>query len=90
MVKSFCFGNAEPVEQRQDHQRGDALRRRVRVVDRGFRQFDVQGFAHRRPVTGEILAGQRTADPLQVGRDLARDIAAVKIVETGMSELVKR
>ena len=38
----------------------------------------------------EVGAGHRAAEALEIGGDLAPDIAAVEIVEPGMGELVER
>ena len=90
VIESFARGDAEAVEQRQDHQRDDALGRRVGVVDRAARQLDVQRFRESGAITRKILARDRAADAFEVGGDLAPDIAAIEIVEAGMGKMRKR
>ena len=90
VVEAFGFGHAQAREQREDHQRSDALRRRLGVVDRPGRQFDMQRVGERRVIARDVLALDRTADAFEVGRHLASDVAAVKIVEAGMGKVRQR
>ena len=41
------------------------------------------------PVVFEIGARDRAADPVEIGGDLAADIAAIEVVETGIGELIE-
>ena len=90
VIEAFRFADAEAGEQRKDHQRNDALGRRVGVVDGARRQRDAQRLAERGVVMRQIVAGERAADAFEIGGDLAPDIAAIKIVEAGMRQLRER
>ena len=90
MIEAFRLVHAQAVEQREDHQRGDALRRRVGVVDRAGGQLDLQRLGERGAIARQVLARDRAADAVKVGRDLAPDVAAIKIVEAGMGEMRQR
>ena len=91
VLEAFGLRDAQAVEQRKDDQRGQALRRRRRVVERaGLRSRTLSGSATTGFVLLKIGARHRAADALQVGGDLAADIAAVEIVEPGLAEMVER
>ena len=82
--------HAQAVEQRQDHQRGQPLRRRRRIVERAGADRDAERLGDARVVFLEIGARHRAADALQIGGDLAADIAAIEIVEPGIGEMFER
>ena len=42
------------------------------------------------PVFFQICTRHRAADPIEIGSNLAADIAAIKIVKPGMRELLER
>ena len=87
---SACV-HAQPLEQREDDQRGQPLRRRRRVVERaGARSCTLSGSAILASIFFQIGARHRAADALQIGGDLAADIAAIEIVEPGLRELLER
>ena len=60
--KPSASRHAQARKQGEDHQRGDALGRRVGVVDRARRQFDAQRLGERGAVARQILARDRAAD----------------------------
>ena len=81
------LADVQPIEDPEDDQRRDSLGGRREVVERGIAPPQGQG----RPLLGrigfEVGAGHRRAEPLQVGGDLAGDVAAVEVVEPRMDEL---
>ena len=53
-------------------------------------QIELQWFAERGAIARQILARDRAAQPLEIDRDLTPDIAAIEIVEAGMSQVIER
>ena len=90
MVEALGLLDAEAVEQREDHQRGETLRRRRGVVERAGIDRDRQRLGERRRVAFEVGARDRRADAVEIAGDLARDVAAIEIGEPGMGELFER
>ena len=90
VIEAFGFGNAEAVEQRKDHQRGNALGRRVGVVDHAYRQIDAQRFGNPGLIARQVVPGDGAADAFKIGRDLTPDVAAIEIVEAGIGEMRQR
>ena len=66
------------------------MRRRIGVVDRPGGQFDLQRLGQIRLIPGQILARDWAADAVEIGRQLAADVAAVKIVQTVEGEMPER
>ncbi len=66
------------------------LRRRRRVVERAGACRHAQRRLHHGAELLEVGARHRAADALEVGGELAPDIAAIEIVEPGVSELLER
>ena len=89
VIEAFGLGDAQPLEQREDHQRGEALGRRRRVEHGAGLERDRQRLGERRAAALEIGARHRAADAFEIGGDLAPDIAAIEIVEPGMREMVE-
>ncbi len=87
MIEAFRVTHVQPREQGQDHQRHDALGRRVGVVDSGRRQRDAQRFGQRRSIALQIGARDRAMDAFEIGGNLAPDVAAIKIVEPGLRQM---
>lgn len=54
VFKGLCLLHPEPLEDRKDHQRGEALRRRREIVERRALDRDRQRFAALRLLRGEI------------------------------------
>ena len=50
----------------------------------------LQRLGERGAIARQILARQRAADAVEIGGDLAPDIAAIEIVEAGMGEVRQR
>ena len=90
VIEAFRFGHAKARKQGEDHQRGDALGRRVGVVDRACREIEPQRLAERRFIVGEIRARDGTADLIEIGCDLAADIAAVEVIKAFQGEVPQR
>ncbi len=90
MGEAFRLGDAELVEDRQDQQRRQPLRGRRRGPQFHIGELHAQRRAGGGAIGLEIGAGDRAAGALEVGGDLAADIAAVIIVEPGAGELFQR
>ena len=90
VIEAFGLGHTKARKQGEDHQRGDALGRRVGVVDRACRQIEPQRFAKRRFIVGQIGARYRAADLIEIGRHLAADVAAVEVIEALEREVPQR
>jgi hypothetical protein len=88
VLEAFAARHAQALEQRQDHQRGEALRGRRRVEGGAAIERDREWLGGGGAAAFEIVARHRTADALQVRGDLASDVAAVEIIEPGMGEMV--
>ena len=90
VLETLRLRDAQAIEQRQDHQRGQPLRRRRRIVKRA----GLDAHAERLRDDGfeffQIGARHRAADALQIGGDLAADVAAIEIVEPGLAEMLER
>ena len=65
------------------------MRRRRRVVERAGPIVTLSGSATVASIVLEIGARHRAADALQIGGDLAADVAAIEIVEPGLGEVVE-
>ena len=90
VIEAFGLADTQAIEQRQNHERCQALRRRRRVVERAGSDLDAERLGDPRLVFLQIGARHRAADALQVGGDLAADIAAIEIVEAGLGEMLER
>ena len=62
----------EPVEQGEDQERGDALRRRRAVMERAVARSDVQRRRPRGAMMGEVGGRDRAAQRGEVGGDVGR------------------
>jgi hypothetical protein len=62
VVEAFRLGHAQSGKQREDHQRGDALGRRVGVVDRARGQLNLERLGDSGVVTNKIVVRERAAD----------------------------
>jgi hypothetical protein len=90
VLEAFGLADAQAIEQRQDHQRRQALRGRRRVVERAGSDRDAERLGNLGLVFLQIGARHRTADALEIGGNLAADVAAVEIAEAGLRELIER
>ena len=77
----------EAIEQRKDHQRNDALRRCVGVVDHAHGQIELERVAQGGAVANQVLACDRAAEPFEIDRQFVPDIAAIEIVKAGIGEV---
>src|SRR6185503_12386348 len=77
-------------EQAEDDERGQALRRRRRVVERSGWYAHGERLGDKGVEFFQVGARHRAADALEIGGDLAPDIAAVEIVEPGAGEMLER
>ena len=50
----------------------------------------LQALGEKGTAANKVLAGDRTADALEIGGDLAPDVAAVEIIEAGIGEMIER
>ena len=87
VVEAFRLGDAQTGKQREDHQRSDALGRRIGVVDRARGQLDLERFGDGGVIACQIVVRERAADARQIGRDLTPDIAPVEIIEAGAGKV---
>jgi len=90
VIEAFGLLDAQPIEQREDHQRDQPLGRRVGVVEGAGGNVGSQRLGDLGLVAGEIVARHRAADAVEIGGDLAADVAAIKVVEAGMGEVLER
>ncbi len=90
VIEALGLGDLQAVEQRENHQGRQPLRRRRRVVERAGADRRLQRLAQHGAIAFDVAARNRTADALQVGRDLAPDVATVEIVEAGAGEVIER
>jgi hypothetical protein len=79
VVKAFGLRNAQPLEQRQDHQRRQALRRRREIEQLRPLYADRKRPAPRSTMGGEIVDRDRRLAAREVGGDFARQLARVEI-----------
>ncbi len=82
--------DAEPLVDAEDEEGGEPLRRRREIVEGDRRQPQRQWLDGARAEGLQVAARDGAADPLQVGGDLAADIAAIEIVEPGSREMGER
>ncbi len=84
------FGDAEPLENAEDHHRGNALRGRRHVEDRAGFQLERQSL---HPMCGKCFQVGKTqgaARRLQPVRQQPREIAAIEIVRPDIDDLRER
>ena len=89
VLEAFGLLDAQAVEQRQDDERGQPLRRRRRVIERARFDAHAERRIDPRAVLLEIGAGDRAAETVEVGGNLAADIAAIEIVEAGVRQMIE-
>ena len=89
VLEAFRLRDAKALEQRQDDERGEPLRRRRRVVERARLERHAQRLGHGCAILREVGPRHRAVDALEIGRDLAPDIAAIEIVETRTGEMIE-
>jgi hypothetical protein len=89
VVEALRRGDAQPLEQAEDDERRQALSRRRHVIERAGIDAEAQRLGDDRAGSFEVGAGHRAADPVEIGGDLAADIAAVEIVESGPGEMIE-
>jgi hypothetical protein len=90
VVEALRLFDAESIEQRQQDQRGDALGRRRRVEQGAGAHRDRERLVHNSAIVRKIGAAHWAADRGKIRGDLPCHIAAVEIVQAGMSEMVER
>ncbi len=90
VLETVATGDLQPVENAENQQRGETLRRRRRIVMTAPLQMQGERITRDSAVGGEIFARQQRADALEIGRHLAPDIAAIEIVEASAGKLVER
>ena len=90
VIEALGLRRAQALEQRENDQRCETLRRRRRVEHGAGLERDRQRLGEARPAAFEIAARDRAADAIEIGGDLARDIAAVVVIEPGLGEMIER
>src|SRR5688572_24349277 len=89
VVEGFRLVDPQALEQREDDQGCEPLRRRRRVVDSAAGERDLQRLAHDRAVAFEIAAGDRATGALEIGGDFAPDVATIEIVQALMRQMLQ-
>ena len=89
VLEALGLADAQAIEQRQDHQRGQPLRRRRRIVKRAGLDRDAERLGDRGLEFFQIGASHRAADARQIGGNLAADVTAIEILEPGLGEMIK-
>ena len=82
--------DAEPLVNAEDEERREPLGRRREVVQARGLELHRERLDHAGPERLEVAARDRAADRLEVGGDLAPDVAAVEILEPGAGEMRER
>jgi hypothetical protein len=90
VLRRLAVLHVQPFEHPEDQERGEALARRRQVVDGRVLQPDRQRLDDPGAIALQILARDRAADALQIGGDLAPDIATIEIGKARMGEPVER
>ena len=82
--------DAEPLVNAEDEERRETLGRRREVVQARGLELHRERLDHAGPERLEVAARDRAADRLEVGGDLAPDVAAVEVLEPGAGEMRER
>src|SRR6185312_8496656 len=90
VLEAFGLRDAQPLEQAEDDERCQALRRRRRVVERAGLYAQRERLGDKGVEFFQVGACHRAADALEIGGDLAPDVAAVKVVQPGTGEMLER
>src|SRR5437588_4450630 len=88
MIEAFGLGEAKALEQRQYDERRQTLSRRRRAKDRARLKFHGERLGQSCIKARKVIARDRAADPLEIDRDLAPDIAAVEIGQPRVREVI--
>ena len=89
VVEALGLGACEPLEDAEDHQRGEALGRRRHAEHPALPQPHLQGTQDERALALEVGEPQRTARRLELARHLTREVAAVEVVEPRAGETIE-
>ncbi len=90
VIEALGLPDPQAGEQRQDDERSEPLGRRRRVVKRAGINRDAQRFRHHGAGAFEVGSRDRAADSIEVGGDLATDVAAIEIVEASLGKMIER
>ena len=90
VVEALPPRHFQAIEQTENDERGDALRRRWRIEERRIFEAKRQRLAQPRPVSGEIGSRNRSARRFEVGGNFDRDVSAIEILEAGATEVIER
>ena len=90
MSEALRLLDREAVEDAEDDETGEALRRRLGVVMRAAGERQPQRLAPHRAVVLQVGPGAARLDQVHVRGKLATDIAAIKIVEADVAEMLQR
>ncbi len=86
----FDAARLQPVEQAGDHQGGQALGRRRRVIEGRPRHRQRQRAAPHRAMARHVVAGDRTAERAERLAEMTSDLAPIKIVEAFDGEMAEQ
>src|SRR5262249_35852025 len=89
MFEAFASIDAKALKQRKDNQRCQSLRRWRRIVEDTRLRLNAERLIDHRAMAFQIGSRHGAVDAFEIGRDLASNIATIKIVESGMGELAE-
>ena len=89
MLEAVRLCYAQPIEQREDHERSKSLRRRRGIVERTDLRHHTERFGHDRPIFFQISTRHWAADSIEISSNFAADVTAIEIVKAGMSEMLE-
>ena len=89
MLEVLGARNPQPREQAENDERSKPLGRGRQVVDRAGVDPEHQRLRDLGADRLDVGAGDRTADPREIGGDLAADVAAIEIVEPDIREMIE-
>ena len=90
VFETFRLRDAQPIEQREDNDRREPLRRRRRVVESAGPRRNTERLIDGRPKAFQIASRHRAADAVEIGGNLAPDVATVEIVQPRARKMLKR
>ena len=89
MGEALGLRHPQPLENPQDQQGRQPLRRRGEIVVGAARQLQGQRLAHLGREAAQVLASDGAADALEVFGDLAAHIAPVEIIEALLGQMIE-
>src|SRR5262249_35420938 len=89
MVEALALRDAQALEQREDDQRRKALRRQRRIEEGVVFNRHREWLGKARATALQVGARQQTADAIEIASNLASDVPAIEVVESGVGELLE-